>query len=178
MSPPSWIGEPLICAEMSPPLRPALSAGEPFWTLCTSAPWPTGRLSRSSEPSTLSELTPSQARVTLPDFLSWLSSLRAVSIGTAKPMPTLPPPLPAGLDLRVDADHAAGRVEQRGPPELPGLIAASVWMTLSILKPFGARISRCSAETTPVVSVRSEAERVADGRSSGRPPGRPWPSRA
>jgi len=35
------------------------------------------------------------------------------------------------------------------------LIAASVWMTLSIVNPFGALISRCSAETIPVVTVRS-----------------------
>ena len=42
-----------------------------------------------------------------------------------------------------------------GPPELPGLIAASVWMTSSIEKPLGEEISRCSALTTPVVSVRS-----------------------
>ena len=42
-----------------------------------------------------------------------------------------------------------------GPPELPGLIAASVWMTSSIEKPLGEEISRCSALTTPAVSVRS-----------------------
>ena len=42
-----------------------------------------------------------------------------------------------------------------GPPELPGLIAASVWITLSIEKPLGAWIWRCSAETMPVVTVRS-----------------------
>ena len=31
------------CAEMSPPLIPDLPAGEPFWTLWTSAPDFTGR---------------------------------------------------------------------------------------------------------------------------------------
>ena len=41
------------------------------------------------------------------------STCLAVSIGTAKPMPTLPPAAAAGLDLRVDPDHAAGGVEQR-----------------------------------------------------------------
>ncbi len=35
------------------------------------------------------------------------------------------------------------------------MIAASVWMTWSILKPLGAWIWRWSADTTPVVSVRS-----------------------
>ena len=44
-----------------------------------------------------------------------------------------------------------------GPPELPGLIGASVCSTLSIVKPFGAVIWRCSAEITPVVSVRSRS---------------------
>jgi hypothetical protein len=42
-----------------------------------------------------------------------------------------------------------------GPPELPGLIAASVWITSSIAKPLGASMRRCRADTTPVVSVRS-----------------------
>ena len=42
-----------------------------------------------------------------------------------------------------------------GPPELPGLIAASVWSTLSMAKPFGALMRRWTAEMTPVVSVRS-----------------------
>ncbi len=41
-----------------------------------------------------------------------------------------------------------------GPPELPGLIDASVWITLRIGKPFGASIWRWSAETIPVVTVR------------------------
>ena len=39
-----------------------------------------------------------------------------------------------------------------GPPELPGLIAASVWMTsCSVL--FSVEIVRCSAETIPDVTV-------------------------
>jgi len=42
-----------------------------------------------------------------------------------------------------------------GPPELPGLIAASVWITPSIRVPASDGISRPSALTTPVVSVRS-----------------------
>ena len=47
------------------------------------------------------------------------------------------------------------RLSSSGPPELPGLIGASVWMTLSIWKPLGARISRPRPETMPVVAVRS-----------------------
>ena len=47
------------------------------------------------------------------------------------------------------------RLSSSGPPELPGLIGASVWMTLSIWKPLGARISRPRPETMPAVAVRS-----------------------
>ena len=76
----------------------------------------------------------------------------AVSIGTAKPMPTLPPPEPpvSIWELMPITSPAA---LSSGPPELPGLIGASVCRTLSIENPFGAAIVRCSADITPVVSV-------------------------
>ena len=41
-----------------------------------------------------------------------------------------------------------------GPPELPWLMAASVWMTWSIAYSFGAVIWRWSALTMPAVTVR------------------------
>ena len=41
-----------------------------------------------------------------------------------------------------------------GPPELPGLMDASVWITFGIWKPLGASILRATAETMPVVTVR------------------------
>ena len=43
-----------------------------------------------------------------------------------------------------------------GPPELPGLSAASVWITSSISRPLRERSERPSAETTPVVTVDSK----------------------
>ena len=43
-----------------------------------------------------------------------------------------------------------------GPPELPGLSAASVWMTSSIRRPLRDRSDRPSAETTPAVTVDSK----------------------
>ena len=49
----------------------------------------------------------------------------AVLDGTAKPMPMEPPD--GGNDRRVDADHFAVEIHQR-TAELPGLMAASVWM--------------------------------------------------
>ena len=42
-----------------------------------------------------------------------------------------------------------------GPPELPGLIAASVWMIPLIIRPFLALIDRSRLLTIPEVSVRS-----------------------
>ena len=48
------------------------------------------------------------------------------------------------------------REDTSGPPELPGLSAASVWMTSSISRPERARSERPSAETTPVVTVDSK----------------------
>ncbi len=77
--------------------------------------------------------------------------------GTAKPMPLLlaVPSLPP-LDSICEFTPITRPLESSsGPPELPGLRAASVWITSSIEKPFGALICRPSALTTPVVSVRS-----------------------
>ena len=77
----------------------------------------------------------------------------AVSTGTAKPMPVLPP-----ADVRIWAltPITRPRASSSGPPELPGLIAASVCRTLPIEKPSCSDgIWRWTAEMTPVVSVRS-----------------------
>ena len=69
-------------------------------------------------------------------------------------MPTLPePPSPVAIwELTPITRPVAS---SSGPPELPGLSAASVWMTSSIANPLGAVMRRWSADTTPVVSVRS-----------------------
>ena len=48
---------------------------------------------------------------------------RAVRDGTAKPMPTLPPP---GAMMALFTPTASPRMLINGPPELPGLIGASV----------------------------------------------------
>src|SRR5215831_8995616 len=48
------------------------------------------------------------------------------------------------------------RVETSGPPELPGLRAASVCNTSSISRPLEARSDRPSADTTPEVTVNSK----------------------
>jgi hypothetical protein len=48
------------------------------------------------------------------------------------------------------------RASTKGPPELPGLSAASVWITWSISRPLRERIVRPRALTTPLVTVVSK----------------------
>jgi hypothetical protein len=42
-----------------------------------------------------------------------------------------------------------------GPPELPSLMAASVWMPFEMVAPLGDCRLRSVAETTPAVSEKS-----------------------
>ena len=42
-----------------------------------------------------------------------------------------------------------------GPPELPGFMAASVWIACATVKPFGASMVRSTPETMPVLMLRS-----------------------
>ena len=50
-------------------------------------------------------------------------------------------------------DGAGGARGAGGPPEFPGLSAASVWITLSISRPERVRNERPRALTTPAVTV-------------------------
>jgi hypothetical protein len=72
--------------------------------------------------------TPSQPRVTRPAARSWSRMGRARSVGMAKPMPWNPP---SRLAMVVAMPMTSPRVFTTGPPELPGLMAASVWMKSS-----------------------------------------------
>src|SRR5476649_1283939 len=62
-------------------------------------------------------------------------------------------------------------VETSGPPELPGLSAASVWITSSISRPEVARSERPSADTTPAVTVDSKPSGLPIATTS-------WPRRS
>ena len=59
------------------------------------------------------------------------------------------------VDRGVDADEAARRCRGAGRPELPGLMAASVWMTSKIVAPLTPWMVRPRALTMPVVRVKS-----------------------
>jgi hypothetical protein len=91
--------------------------------------------------------TPSHARRTSPNSRSCWITFLAISLGIEKPMPIEPP---EGEKIAVLTPITSPSVLNIGPPELPRLIEASVWMKSS----YGpALISRERAETMPAVTV-------------------------
>ena len=77
---------------------------------------------------------------------------RTVLDGMANPTPSEPPD---SLSICALTPITRPRPSSSGPPELPWLIAASVWIVSVIVKLFGAVISRWSALTIPLVIVPS-----------------------
>ena len=82
--------------------------------------------------STSWSVTPRNARSTCPSSSSCATTLLTVFDGTAKPMPTLPPP-PFAVSICELTPITRPSASISGPPELPLLIGASVWMTWSIV---------------------------------------------
>src|ERR1700739_1177089 len=76
--------------------------------------------------------------------------------GVANPTPELEPsPWPLVLLVSIWSFRPITWPEAliSGPPELPGLIGASVWIAFGIVNWFGAWIVRPSALTIPAVTV-------------------------
>ena len=71
---------------------------------------------------------------------------RAMSIGMAKPMPLL------FWAIAVLMPTTFPPASSSGPPELPGLIAASVWMRLVSDSLLSVVMARPLAETMPLVT--------------------------
>ena len=151
-SPPSTRLLPPIVTCVSPPFTPAFLAGP--LTVWIRTPRSVGRL-RLFDMEELIEMPemPRKACWTEPLLLSWSAIFLAVLIGTAKPIPMFP--LPPAVSIWELMPTTRPRPSISGPPELPGLIAASVWITLSIVKLLGDWIWRWRAETIPAVTVRS-----------------------
>ena len=80
--------------------------------------------------------------------------------GMAKPMPSLPPDSLSICALTPTTSPAPFR---SGPPELPWLIAASVWMESLMVKLFGDVICRLQCADDPARHRALEPERAADG---------------
>ncbi len=92
----------------------------------------------------------SDGRRMRPYFSKSASTCLAVLMGMAKPMPAdWSAPL---LAIRVVMPMTSPRELSSGPPELPGLTAASVWMASSMGLPCGPRMERM-AEMMPRVMV-------------------------
>ena len=62
-----------------------------------------------------------------PYFTNWSMTARAMSTGTAKPMPTLPEEPSPAVSICELTPITRPAASKRPPPELPGLIAASTW---------------------------------------------------
>ncbi len=125
----SRTGLPSISITISPTLSPALSAAEPLSTWVMTAPRPCLRSkARASSGVRSWAWAPSRPRLTSPWAINWPIISCAILIGMAKPIPMLPPLwekiavlMPTSSPLRLTS----------APPELPGLIEASVWMKSS-----------------------------------------------
>src|SRR5439155_1625995 len=90
---------------------------------------------------------PRYARRTRPSRMSMPATMRAVAAGIAKQIPCA-----VGM-IAVLMPTTLACVSTSGPPEFPGLSAASVWMTFSMSRPSRADKDRPRALTTPVVTV-------------------------
>ena len=108
---------------VSPGRTPAFSAGLPASTDSTNAPsWAFRSKAAARSASTLTMLIPRKPRTTFPLSRSWGRIVLSVLIGTAKPM------FWAGRKIAVLMPTTSPLMLSSGPPELPKLIAASVWM--------------------------------------------------
>ncbi len=155
-SPPMSYVSPSITTWSVAACRPAPAAGPSGMTLATIAPSFVPTSTRSASVwSTGDRETPSQACLTTPSARRPDTTSLTMSIGTAKPMPTLPSVVPP-VSICELMPMISPCMLSSGPPELPWLMAASVWIASRIaVTPFGAWISRLMAETMPEVTVRS-----------------------
>ena len=134
--------------------RPACAAGLPAVTLAIVTPL--GGIPRTifdTPVGIVSTCTPMNACSTLPLEISCWAIERTVSLGIAKPTPTLALTVPPSIWALTPTTWPAA--SSSGPPELPWLIGASVWIEFGIVRPFGAWMSRPIADTIPAVIVRS-----------------------
>ena len=97
-------------------------------------------------------LIPRVGRWMRPWVMSSSTVLFTVSTGIAKPIPMKPPLLPkiaVLIPINLPCESSSG------PPDDPGLIAASCWMTPKMGRPVRPDISRSSPLTSPDVRVWS-----------------------
>ena len=125
-SPGVWTERPAMLVMRSPGSIPALAAGESLSTRFTSTPTPAS-LAIPSPASIFASAgctpMPRYPRATRPVAMIESATRRTTELGTAKPMPSFPPPR---LEMAELMPMTAPSRLASGPPELPGLMAASV----------------------------------------------------
>jgi len=132
----------------SPGRIPPLSAGEARKTWEARAPFFPSR-PNSLEISLSASIndTPSQPYLICPELMKSSKAFLALFMGIAKPSPTDPP---EGEAIQVLIPTTSPLIFTRAPPELPWLIAASVWMK-SLMFSAGPPV-RPTALTMPMVT--------------------------
>ena len=71
-------------------------------------------------------MAPVVPRLTSPLSRNWATTYIRMRLGTAKAMPSLPPPPPDRMEVLIPISRP--RLSSSGPPELPEFTAASVWI--------------------------------------------------
>ena len=104
------------------------------------------------------KLMPRYGRLSGSPAIAWAMIGRAMSIGMAKPMPLLFEAIAVLMPMTFPP------ASRSGPPELPGLIAASVWMRLVSESLLSVVIDATLGRHDPARDrVRIGAQRAADG---------------
>ncbi len=122
----SFKGRPLMRNTTSPARRPDSAAGESGVTSRIRAPRTVSRPSAVAEGASRPSTTnPSQARRTRPSSRNCSATRSARSMGIANPTPV--PAAPRGsVSICVLTPTTRPKASNRGPPECPGWMAASV----------------------------------------------------
>ena len=129
-----------IYARSLPPRSPARSAAPPGTTCTMSNPKSDGNPICSASSGVIGIVrTPSAGLRTRPSVTRSFSTAFAVLIGIANPIPALCPTFEAIIVLMPITSPCQF---SSGPPEFPGLIAASVWIASSITIPSGSCTGR------------------------------------
>ena len=138
---------------------------------------PSGRTMPSAEATsadTVSPVAPNHGLTSRAPEPTPAMTVRTMFDGTAKPMPIDPPPSREKIAVLMPTRRPS--MPTSAPPELPGLMAASVWMKKR--KSAMPTVVRATAETIPLVTVcptpnglpiastRSPTSRSSESRSS------------
>ena len=116
----------------------------------------------SSGPSMSATVMPRRGRVTLPVSMIWDVKLLTVLMGMQKPRPSKP--RVALRNFSVGMPTSSPLALSSAPPELPELMAASIWITeMPREKLLALMSSRSSPEMMPAVTVPKSTSSMLPG---------------